>query len=61
MARTYTTTDILTETGVPFWRLEHLIRAHRIKPLNKGRGRERRFSQEEYEKAKRLLVEASES
>ena len=54
---TWTTTEILRELAVPFWRLEHLVRSGKLKPLNKGRGRERRYSQTEYEMARKLLTE----
>ena len=58
MIRTFTTREILDETNVPFWKLEHLVRARKVKPLSRGRGRERRFTREEYEKARQLLTEA---
>ncbi len=58
--RTKKTTEILSALGIPFWRLEHLIRAGKITPLNRGRGVERRFSQEEFLKAKRILKERNE-
>ena len=58
--QTYTTTEILETLQVPYWRLEHLIRARKIQPLNRGRGTERRFSREEFEKAERLLAVGSE-
>ena len=55
--KTYTTTEILKTLQVPFWRLEHLVRAGRVAPLNRGKGRERRFTAEEFEKARLLLTE----
>lgn len=55
--KTYTTTEILKALQVPFWRLEHLVRAGRVTPLNRGKGRERRFTVEEFEKARQLLTE----
>lgn len=58
--RTYTTTETLEALEVPFWRLEHLIRAGKITPLNRGRGVEIRFSQEEFLKEKRILKERNE-
>ena len=54
---TWTTTEILRELEVPFWRLEHLVRSGKLQPLNKGRGRERQYSQIEFEKARKLLNE----
>jgi len=53
----YTTTEVLETLQVPYWRLEHLIRAGKVKPLNRGRGQERRYSQTEFEKARKLLTE----
>lgn len=54
----YSTTEILEILGVPFYRLEHLVRVGKVKPLISGRrGVERRFTVEEFEKAKRLLAE----
>lgn len=58
--RTYSTTEILKDLEVPFWRFEHIIRAGKITPLNRGRGVERRFSKAEYGKARRLLKERTE-
>lgn len=59
--KTLTTTEVLNELDVPFWRLEYLIKSHQIKPLGPGgRGVERRFSVAEFEKIKRLLAERHE-
>lgn len=57
MTRTYGTTEILRTLSVPFWRLEYLIRAGRIMPINRGRGRERRFTEAEFQKIKQFLVD----
>ena len=57
--KSYTTTEILRELDVPFWRLEHLVRGGRVTPLNRGRGRERRFSVEEFEKARLFLTDVA--
>jgi len=53
---TYSTTEILRLLDVRWWRLEHLIRSGRVKPISRGRGVERRFSREEFEKAEHLLT-----
>lgn len=58
--QTYGTMEILEALEVPFWRLEHLIRAGKITPLNRGRGIERRFSRAEFAKIKELLAEPTE-
>ncbi len=58
--RTYSTTEVLKALGVRYWKLEHLIRAGEITPLNRGRGIERRFSEDEFLKAKRILKERNE-
>ena len=57
MDNTYSTSEILAAVKEPYWRLEYLVRSGRIRPLSRGRGKERRFTQEEYEKAKRLLTD----
>ena len=51
--RTYTTSEVLQELQVPYYRLEYLIRTNQVKPIPEGRssGRERRFSEEELKKA----------
>lgn len=59
MNKMFSTTDILRASGARYWHLEHLIRAGKIKPLSRGRGRERRFTRKEFEKAKQLLTEVA--
>ena len=55
--KTYTTTEILKTLQVPFWRLEHLVRAGRVVPLNRGRGTERLFAEREYQKVKKIFAD----
>ena len=55
-SHTYTTTELLKTLQVPYWRLEHLIRADKVEPITRGRGIERRFTKEEFDKAERLLI-----
>ena len=60
MSETLSTNQVLEKLGVPFWRLEHLVRSGRVRPLKRGRGHDRKYSLEEYHKARRILVEDAE-
>ena len=55
--KTFSTHEILvvSKTLWRYWTLENLIRAGKVTPLNRGSGRERRFSEEEAVKAINLL------
>ena len=55
--KTYSATEInaVAGTGWRYWRLEYLIRQGKVTPLNRGSGRERRFSAVEAVKAVNFL------
>ena len=58
--QTYSSTEVLKETGAAYWKLDFLVRSHKVSALRQGRGRERRFNKSEFDKAKRLLTEDAE-
>lgn len=58
-SKTYKTTEICKLAGVPWWRLDHLVRSGQVVPLNRVRGQERRFSGTEALKAIELLKAGS--
>ena len=61
MARTtFSSSQLLLKSGAPFWRLDYLVRSGKVKAIRRGRGRERRFSNREFKKAKKLLAEPNE-
>lgn len=53
--KTYSTTEILSITGDMWYRLNYLVMTNKVTPLNRQRGKERRFSGEEALKAIALL------
>ncbi len=55
-SKTYSTKQVLQALNVPYYVFEYLIRTNQVRPVSEGRasGRERRFSEEELEKAKCL-------
>jgi len=55
--KTYSTTEInaLAGTGWCYWRLRYLVQTGVVIPLNRGRGKERRFSEAEGLKAINIL------
>lgn len=55
--KTYSTTEInaIAGTGWCYWRLDRLVRTGKVIALNRERGKERRFSEEEALKAITLL------
>jgi len=59
--RTYSTTEILSVAGVGlyFWRLDYLVRSGKITALNRVRGQERRFSEQETLRAINILRSGS--
>ncbi len=54
--RIYRSSEILRELKIPFYTLEYWIRTGKVQPITDGRrpGRERRFTGEEFRKAKEL-------
>lgn len=55
-SRIYTSSEILKALGIKFYQFDYMIRSGKITPIAEGRtsGRERRFTEEEFEKAKDL-------
>ena len=60
-ARVYLTSEILRALKVPFYRFEYLIRLGKVQPIAEGRrpGRERRFTEGEFQKARALVRSTS--
>ncbi len=54
--RTYSTTEILAITGDMWYRLNYLVITNQVTPLNRHRGKERRFSETETLKAVNILL-----
>ena len=53
--KTYKTTEILKIASANWWNLDYLVRSGRITALNRVRGQERRFSEDEGLKAIGML------
>ena len=55
---TYSTTEVLRELRIKFYVLDYWVRVGQVQPVDegRGRGRERQFSKQEFEKAKKLAV-----
>lgn len=55
-SRVYTTTEILEVLHTPYYIFEYWVRSGKIHPVSeeRGRGKERRFTELEFEKARNL-------